>query len=123
MTIKSLITECNYKYFFNGLYKFYLKNNSNERVQSIDELFRRFYFDASKAFTSTEIDSKFKIYISALGDKKIDVSILDAVSDELQETKNFKLQSAANFEIITSAKMNKHEILAHAVWAFKHELI
>ena len=50
-------------------------------------------------------------------------SILDTVSDELQEPSSFKLQNAVNFEIITSAQINKHETLAHAVWAFKHELI
>lgn len=123
MTIRSLISECNYKYFFNGVYKFYLKNNSHEYIQSFDELFRRFYFDFSKTFTPSEIDSRFKIYISALEYKKIDTSILDTVSDELQEPRSFKLQNAVNFEIITSAQINKHETLAHAVWAFKHELI
>jgi hypothetical protein len=70
-----------------------------------------------------DLDQNFQLYLSNPSDQIIDVSVLDLALDELQTTDKFKLDQVLNFEIITSVQLNKQEILAHCIWAFKSELV
>lgn len=123
MTIRSLVSECNYKYFFNAVYKNYLKEENHDIVRSFDLYFNNLF----KKILETEIldcaDSNFSIYISSITDFKIDVSVLDESSDELQDCKFFNLFDILNYKIIKSVKLNKNETLAHILWNFKDESI
>ena len=123
MTIRSLVSECNYKYFFNAVYKNYLKKENHDIVRSFDLYFNNLF----KKILETEIldcaDSNFSIYISSITDFKVDVSVLDEPSDELQDCKFFNLFDILNYKIIKSVKLNKNETLAHILWNFKDESI
>lgn len=123
MTIRSLVSESNYKYFFNAVYKNYLKKENHDIVRSFDLYFNNLF----KKIFETKIvdcaDSNFSIYISSITDFKIDVSVLDELSDELQDCKFFNLFDILNYKIIKSVKLNKNETLAHILWNFKDESI
>lgn len=123
MTIRSLISECNYKYFFNAIYKYYLKDNTHDFVRGFDALLFNYFKLTRNNKPIQDPDENFQLYLSNPSDQIIDVSILDLALDELQPTDKFKLDQVLNFEIITSVQLNKQEILAHCIWAFKSELV
>lgn len=123
MTIRSLISECNYKYFFNAIYKFYLKENTHDFVRGFDSLLFNHFRIVRNSKPIKELNQNFQLYLSNPSDQVIDVAILDIALDELQPIDKFKLDDVLNFEVITSMQLNKQEILAHVIWAFKHEFI
>ena len=123
MTIKKLISESNFKYFFNAIYKYYLKDHTHDFVRGFDAAFYTLFKNILHAQTIDNFESNFKIYISSPKDSEIDISILDEKLDELQELKRFKLAEVLNLEIISSVKLNDHETLAHILWNYRHELI
>ena len=123
MTIRNLASECNYKYFFNAIYKNYLKEENHDVVRNFDLSFNALFKKILENEKLDYLDSNFSIYISSIRDSKIDVSILSESSDELQDCKHFNLFDILNCKIIKSVKLNKNETLAHILWNFKNESI
>jgi hypothetical protein len=105
------------------LYKTYLKGSSKSIIEELSSTLLRFFENLRSINKYNLLSSRYQIYLSSPQNSIIDVAILDTISDELQSTDQFKLENVLNFEIITSIKLTKEEILSHIFWSFKNEFI
>jgi hypothetical protein len=122
MTLKELLSTCNYKTIFNLIYKKHLKSKSNTEVRKFDLGF----YSAWMELLSIKPQSArhaYNLYINELEDDLdedsepiIDITLRDVDKDELYALDFCKWSEIIDIQIENATSLNRNEILSEILW-------
>tara|TARA_Y100000114_G_scaffold25670_1_gene21338 strand:+ start:3627 stop:4013 length:387 start_codon:yes stop_codon:yes gene_type:complete len=111
-----LLKGKSHKTIFNEIYRFYLKNNTNDEIINLSIEIHNF-IKKIREQTSRKLQNK-SLIITELEDNKYDVNIICKENDSIFSLETLKLENLIDLEILAPPKLNEAELLGHIIWNY-----